>query len=144
MEKRSRASFTTQSLVLTRRSFVNMSRDLGYYWLRLAVYIVIAVGLGTIYYDVGFSYTSIQVNHEKHISTCIELIVSNCLIIYMVKIVKRLHAHVCGNIHHFYGHWWILLFCGRTQGTIHLVCIFTFSSSHDVLMMYARYFNERN
>uniref|UniRef100_A0A3Q7ER82 ABC transporter domain-containing protein n=1 Tax=Solanum lycopersicum TaxID=4081 RepID=A0A3Q7ER82_SOLLC len=60
LEKRSRASFTTQSLVLTRRSFVNMSRDLGYYWLRLAVYIVIAVGLGTIYYDVGFSYTSIQ------------------------------------------------------------------------------------
>ncbi|XP_049351196.1 ABC transporter G family member 1 [Solanum verrucosum] len=60
LEKRSRASFTTQSLVLTKRSFVNMSRDLGYYWMRLGVYIVIAVGLGTIYYDVGFSYTSIQ------------------------------------------------------------------------------------
>ncbi|KAJ8529899.1 hypothetical protein K7X08_036734 [Anisodus acutangulus] len=60
MKKRSHASFTTQSLVLTRRSFVNMSRDLGYYWLRLAVYIVIAVGLGTIYYDVGFSNDSIQ------------------------------------------------------------------------------------
>ncbi|XP_055816130.1 ABC transporter G family member 1-like [Solanum dulcamara] len=60
LEKRSRANFATQSLVLTRRSFVNMSRDLGYYWMRLAVYIVIAVGLGTIYYDVGFSYSSIQ------------------------------------------------------------------------------------
>ncbi|XP_059313769.1 ABC transporter G family member 1 [Lycium ferocissimum] len=60
LEKRSHASFTTQSLVLTRRSFVNMSRDLGYYWLRLAVYIVLAVGLGTIYYDVGFSIASIQ------------------------------------------------------------------------------------
>ncbi|CAN4111936.1 unnamed protein product [Withania somnifera] len=60
LEKRSRASFATQSLVLTRRSFINMSRDLGYYWLRLAVYIVIAVGLGTIYYDVGFSISSIQ------------------------------------------------------------------------------------
>ncbi|KAM3377526.1 ABC transporter G family member 1 [Capsicum galapagoense] len=60
LEKRSHASFTTQCLVLTRRSFVNMSRDLGYYWLRLAVYIVIAVGLGTIYYDVGFSFASIQ------------------------------------------------------------------------------------
>lgn len=60
LEKRSHASFTTQSLVLTRRSFVNMSRDLGYYWLRLAVYVVIAVGLGTIYYDVGFSFASIQ------------------------------------------------------------------------------------
>ncbi|WMV12599.1 hypothetical protein MTR67_005984 [Solanum verrucosum] len=30
LEKRSRASFTTQSLVLTKRSFVN---DFGYYWL---------------------------------------------------------------------------------------------------------------
>ncbi|KAM3377525.1 ABC transporter G family member 1 [Capsicum galapagoense] len=60
LEKRSHASFATQSLVLTRRSFVNMSRDIGYYWLRLAVYIVIAVGLGTIYYDVGFSIASIQ------------------------------------------------------------------------------------
>ncbi|MCD7449639.1 hypothetical protein HAX54_000869 [Datura stramonium] len=37
-----------------------MSRDLGYYWLRVAVYVVIAVGLGTIYYDVGFSFASIQ------------------------------------------------------------------------------------
>ncbi|XP_016446873.2 LOW QUALITY PROTEIN: ABC transporter G family member 1 [Nicotiana tabacum] len=60
LEKRSHSSFTTQSLVLTRRSFVNMSYDLGYYWLRLAVYVVIAIGLGTIYYDVGFSTASVQ------------------------------------------------------------------------------------
>ncbi|XP_060167890.1 ABC transporter G family member 1-like [Lycium barbarum] len=60
LERRSRTSFTTQSFVLTRRSFMNMSRDLGYYWMRLAVYIVIAVGLGTIYFDVGLSKASIQ------------------------------------------------------------------------------------
>jgi len=46
-----------------------MSRDLGYYWMRLGVYIVIAVGLGTIYYDVGFSYSSIQVNGMYLISS---------------------------------------------------------------------------
>ncbi|KAF7126570.1 hypothetical protein RHSIM_Rhsim11G0139200 [Rhododendron simsii] len=53
-------SFFTQCLVLTKRSSVNMSRDVGYYWLRLAIYITLAVSLGTLYYDVGMSYSSIQ------------------------------------------------------------------------------------
>ncbi|TXG60415.1 hypothetical protein EZV62_014988 [Acer yangbiense] len=60
-KKGSQASFITQSLVLTRRSFVNMYRDLGYYWLRLAVYIALCLCVGTIFFDVGFSYGSIQV-----------------------------------------------------------------------------------
>ncbi|KAM0063875.1 putative ABC transporter, ABC-2 type transporter, ABC transporter family G domain-containing protein [Helianthus debilis subsp. tardiflorus] len=54
------ASFSTQSLVLTRRSFVNMRRDLGYYWLRLAIYLALALGLGTLYYNVGSTYTSVE------------------------------------------------------------------------------------
>ncbi|KAJ0733816.1 putative ABC transporter, AAA+ ATPase domain, ABC-2 type transporter [Helianthus annuus] len=54
------ASFLTQSLVLTRRSFVNMRRDLGYYWLRLAIYLALALGLGTLYYNVGSTYTSVE------------------------------------------------------------------------------------
>ncbi|KAI9166215.1 hypothetical protein LWI28_028104 [Acer negundo] len=59
-KKGSQASFITQSLVLTRRSFVNMYRDLGYYWLRLAVYIALCLCVGTIFFDIGFSYGSIQ------------------------------------------------------------------------------------
>ncbi|KAL5738746.1 hypothetical protein ACOSP7_031507 [Xanthoceras sorbifolium] len=59
-KKGSQASFITQSLVLIRRSFVNMYRDLGYYWLRLAIYIALCLCLGTIFYDIGFSYGSIQ------------------------------------------------------------------------------------
>uniref|UniRef100_A0A0D9ZAT0 ABC transporter domain-containing protein n=1 Tax=Oryza glumipatula TaxID=40148 RepID=A0A0D9ZAT0_9ORYZ len=35
---RNRPGFVTKTLVLTRRSFVNMYRDIGYYWLRLAIY----------------------------------------------------------------------------------------------------------
>ncbi|KAI3675838.1 hypothetical protein L1987_85434 [Smallanthus sonchifolius] len=54
------ASFSTQSLVLTRRSFVNMHRDLGYYWLRFGIYLVLSIGLGTIFYNVGSSYSSIE------------------------------------------------------------------------------------
>ncbi|KAK7819890.1 abc transporter g family member 11 [Quercus suber] len=58
--KRSHAGFVTQCLVLTKRSFVNMFRDLGYYWLRLAIYVALAIGLATVFYDVGYSYGSIQ------------------------------------------------------------------------------------
>ncbi|KAJ8453182.1 hypothetical protein Cgig2_008066 [Carnegiea gigantea] len=58
--KRSHASFFTQSLVLTKRSFVNMYRDLGYYWLRLAIYIALCLCVGTIFHDIGHSYGSIQ------------------------------------------------------------------------------------
>ncbi|KAK4749403.1 hypothetical protein SAY87_026852 [Trapa incisa] len=60
MKGGSQASFFTQSLVLIRRSFVNMYRDLGYYWLRLAIYIALCLCVGTIFYDIGSTYGSIQ------------------------------------------------------------------------------------
>ncbi|XP_038974881.1 ABC transporter G family member 1-like [Phoenix dactylifera] len=60
VKKGSQASFLTQSLVLTRRSFMNMYRDLGYYWLRFAIYIALCLCVGTIYHDVGHTYGSIQ------------------------------------------------------------------------------------
>ncbi|WOK94337.1 hypothetical protein Cni_G03039 [Canna indica] len=53
-------SFISQCLVLTKRSFVNMYRDLGYYWLRLAIYIALCVCIGTMFYDLGHDYESIQ------------------------------------------------------------------------------------
>ncbi|CAN1829263.1 ABC transporter G family member 1 [Linum perenne] len=59
-KKGGEASFINQSMVLTSRSFVNMYRDLGYYWLRLAIYIALCLCVGTIFYDVGFSFGSIQ------------------------------------------------------------------------------------
>ncbi|XP_059432546.1 ABC transporter G family member 1-like [Corylus avellana] len=59
-KKGSQASFITQCLVLTRRSFVNMYRDLGYYWLRLAIYTALCLCVGTIFYNIGFNFGSIQ------------------------------------------------------------------------------------
>lgn len=64
-KKNNHASFITQSLVLTKRSFTNMYRDLGYYWLRLAIYLILAFGLGTLYYNIGFNFESIQVCIER-------------------------------------------------------------------------------
>ncbi|KAL6524648.1 ABC transporter G member 11 [Orobanche hederae] len=55
----SQASFFMQAATLTARSFVNMSRDFGYYWLRLVIYIVVTICIGTIYLNVGTSYNSI-------------------------------------------------------------------------------------
>ncbi|KAG5245142.1 ABC transporter family member [Salix suchowensis] len=59
-KKGSQAGFITQCLVLTERSFINMYRDLGYYWLRLGVYIALCLCVGTIYYDIGKTFGSIQ------------------------------------------------------------------------------------
>ncbi|XP_064990450.1 ABC transporter G family member 1-like [Musa acuminata AAA Group] len=60
VENRAQVSFFTQVLVLTKRSLVNMHRDLGYYWLRLAVYLILGICIGTLFHDIGHSYGSIQ------------------------------------------------------------------------------------
>lgn len=58
-ERGSQARWWKQLSTLTRRSSVNMSRDIGYYWLRVIIYTVVSVCVGTIYFDVGTGYTSI-------------------------------------------------------------------------------------
>ncbi|CAO2831659.1 unnamed protein product [Amaranthus hypochondriacus] len=60
LEIRKRASFLGQCQVLTRRSFVNMCRDWGYYWLRLVVYIILGLSLGTLYLHLGYSFRLIH------------------------------------------------------------------------------------
>ncbi|KAL3529933.1 hypothetical protein ACH5RR_009255 [Cinchona calisaya] len=57
--KGSQARWWTQLATLTQRSFVNMSRDVGYYWSRIGIYIIVAICVGTLFYDVGTSYTAI-------------------------------------------------------------------------------------
>lgn len=59
MKMASQTSWLKQLLTLTRRSAVNMSRDVGYYWLRIIIYIVVSICVGTIYFDIGTGYTSI-------------------------------------------------------------------------------------
>ncbi|CAM6007009.1 unnamed protein product [Sphagnum balticum] len=55
----SQASFIRQCFILTRRSYVNMSRDIGYYWLRLVIYIMLTICIGTIYFKVGHEFSAI-------------------------------------------------------------------------------------
>ncbi|KAF5725469.1 ABC transporter family protein [Tripterygium wilfordii] len=55
----SQASWLKQLSALTKRSFINMWRDLGYYWLRIVIYIALSVCVGSIFFDIGRSYSSI-------------------------------------------------------------------------------------
>ncbi|TYG80793.1 hypothetical protein ES288_D02G244300v1 [Gossypium darwinii] len=55
-----RSGLFTQCHDLTRRSFINMSRDLGYYWLRLGIYISLAIVLGSVFSHIGLDNGSIQ------------------------------------------------------------------------------------
>ncbi|KAL0342841.1 UNVERIFIED_CONTAM: ABC transporter G family member 15 [Sesamum calycinum] len=55
----SQARWWKQLTTLTQRSFLNMSRDVGYYWARIVTYIVVALCVGTLFYDVGTGYTAI-------------------------------------------------------------------------------------
>lgn len=51
-----KASWWKQLTTLTKRSFINMSRDVGYYWLRIGVYIAVSLCVGTVFYDIGTTY----------------------------------------------------------------------------------------
>uniref|UniRef100_A0A6N2L2L0 ABC-2 type transporter transmembrane domain-containing protein n=1 Tax=Salix viminalis TaxID=40686 RepID=A0A6N2L2L0_SALVM len=55
----SQANWWKQLSTLTRRSFINMWRDLGYYWVRIIVYILLSICVGTVFLDVGKGYTAI-------------------------------------------------------------------------------------
>ncbi|XP_024517961.1 ABC transporter G family member 11 [Selaginella moellendorffii] len=48
-----------QLSMLTKRSFLNMTRDIGYYWLRIFVYFMLSIVIGSIYFNVGTKYNSI-------------------------------------------------------------------------------------
>eukprot|EP00257_Ricinus_communis_P012437 XP_002534703.3 ABC transporter G family member 13 [Ricinus communis] len=52
-KKGSSASQWKQLWRLTDRSFVNMYRDMGYYWLRIVLYVLVAICIGTLYFDMG-------------------------------------------------------------------------------------------
>ncbi|KAI9074854.1 hypothetical protein K1719_043162 [Acacia pycnantha] len=48
-----------QLSTLTQRSFVNMSRDAGYYWIRIIIYVALSFCVGTVFFNVGTSYRAI-------------------------------------------------------------------------------------
>ncbi|KAL6563899.1 ABC transporter G member 12 [Orobanche hederae] len=49
----SEATWLKQLSTLTKRSFTNMTRDFGYYWLRILVFIVVSICVGSVFHNVG-------------------------------------------------------------------------------------------
>jgi len=56
---RSSATWWKQLCTMTKRSFLNMNRDLGYYWLRVIFYILTGTTIGTLFYHIGTGNSSI-------------------------------------------------------------------------------------
>jgi len=61
LKSKGRASDAIKIVVLTWRSLLIMSRDWKYYWSRLALYMFIALSIGTIFSDIGHSLSSVMV-----------------------------------------------------------------------------------
>jgi len=53
-------SWLNQLCTLTDRSFLNMSRDFGYYWLRIVFYIMMSVSAGVLLFNIGTSNEAIM------------------------------------------------------------------------------------
>lgn len=62
---RTRTAFLTQCHILVRRSSLHLFRDVSNYWLRLAVFVLAAISLGTIFFDVGSGDASIEVKQNS-------------------------------------------------------------------------------
>ncbi|KAK2651863.1 hypothetical protein Ddye_011719 [Dipteronia dyeriana] len=59
VSNKSNAGLWKQLWTLSGRSFLNMSRDMGYYWLRTLFYILVSASAGNLYFNIGLSYPSI-------------------------------------------------------------------------------------
>ena len=130
------ASFPKQCIILTRRSFLNMHRDMGYYWLRFFIYVGLAITLGTIFYNVG-STNSVQVKLYIYIYRVLLDLDKDKILDYgqyvqletnlkptlLMVSGKRLTAHVCGHIPEFHNNWWVFFPCGGHEGTNIYICM---------------------
>ncbi|KAF8396534.1 hypothetical protein HHK36_018158 [Tetracentron sinense] len=59
LKRKGRASIVTQIAILTWRSLLIMSREWKYFWLRLILYILLALCVGTIFANLGHSLLSV-------------------------------------------------------------------------------------
>ncbi|CAL1352419.1 unnamed protein product [Linum trigynum] len=58
-KRKQRHQWWSQFCTLTHRSILHMCRDLGYYWLRIFFYIMVALSTGTLEFDIGTSSAAV-------------------------------------------------------------------------------------
>lgn len=71
LKSKGKAGAATRVAVLTWRSLLVMSREWKYYWLRLILYMILTLSIGTLYSGLGHSLSSVAVsllNHSQHVT----------------------------------------------------------------------------
>lgn len=71
LKSKGKAGAATRVAVLTWRSLLVMSREWKYYWLRLILYMILTLSIGTLYSGLGHSLSSVAVsllNHSKQVT----------------------------------------------------------------------------
>lgn len=72
LKSKGRASVATRTAVLTWRTLLIMSRDWNYFWIRLLLYMLLMLSIGTIFSNIGHSLSSVMVSLSKHFSDSCE------------------------------------------------------------------------
>lgn len=62
LKSKGKAGAATRVAVLTWRSLLVMSREWKYYWLRLILYMILTLCIGTLYSGLGHSLSSVAVS----------------------------------------------------------------------------------
>ncbi|KAG5014999.1 hypothetical protein JHK82_020690 [Glycine max] len=98
---RTRTAFLTQCHILMRRSSLHLFRDVSNYWLRLAMFVLAAISLGTIFFDVGSGDASIEVfqrerlNGHYGLERCLHF---SCVLLACILWVENLMVVVVSSI----------------------------------------------
>ena len=89
LKSKGRASCCTKIAILTWRSLLIMSREWKYYWLRLIIYMFLALCIGTVFSGLGHSLSSVVVscNIPANSSICSILIENGCDTMFYVVLM---------------------------------------------------------
>lgn len=52
--------YIERTIALTSRTFLNYFKNIGVFWMRLAMYVMLCICIGTIYFDMGKSWIEVQ------------------------------------------------------------------------------------
>lgn len=124
LKSKGKASIATRIAVLTWRSLLIMSREWKYYWLRLILYMLLTLCIGTVFSGLGHSLSSVGVSfitrtplHCKHNRCWFELVIQPL----------RLNSLNFFNLCHYLGlhlfYFFINYFFLRSLVTVTLTCI---------------------
>ncbi len=63
-------SWVKQTTILIHRNFLNMMRNFGIFWMRLAMYVILCIGLGFVYFQLGHEWWVNTLASVGHVSLC--------------------------------------------------------------------------